>query len=122
VERLFARREVTIFGDGNQTRDFVYVGDLADVLAEALGRTNLSGAVINVGRGKEASLLDLLGELESLSGRQIVRNLGPARSGDIVRSCADITRLQASFGRLPATGLNAGLRALLDSLAGTKVV
>jgi UDP-glucose 4-epimerase len=121
VERLLARREVTIFGDGNQTRDFVYVGDLADVLAEALGRTDLSGAVINVGRGKEASLLDLLGELESLSGRQIARNLGPARSGDIMRSCADVTRLQASFGRLPATGLHAGLRALLDDLAGTKV-
>ncbi len=121
VERLLARRDVTIFGDGHQTRDFVYVGDLADVLAEALGRTELNAAVINVGLGKEASLLDLLSTLESIAGRRITRSLGPARPGDIKRSCADVTRLQTSFGRLPATTLDAGLRALLESLSGARV-
>ena len=121
VERMRAGRDVTIFGDGKQTRDFVYVGDLADVLAEALNRTDLNGAVINIGRGTQASLLDLLDALESLAGRAIERRFAPARAGDIQRSCADITRLRASFGRLPETELRAGLRALLETLPDARV-
>jgi len=55
IERVSRGEPVTIFGDGQQTRDFVYVGDLVKLLAQALSHTKTAGQVINVGRGKQCS-------------------------------------------------------------------
>ncbi|MDH5648402.1 MAG: NAD-dependent epimerase/dehydratase family protein [Gammaproteobacteria bacterium] len=114
VDRLRAGGEVTVFGDGKQTRDFVYVKDLATLLAEALERTDLGGAVTNVGTGRECSLLQLLDALESISGKTLKRNFADPRVGDIRYSRADVTRLQSLFSRIPATPIQQGLKALLD--------
>jgi UDP-glucose 4-epimerase len=113
ADRLRAGTPVTIFGDGRQTRDFVYVGDLARVLGSALYNDQAVGQVINVGRGRECSLLELLDAFEQLSGVGIARQHAAARVGDIVRSCADVRRLQSVFGALPATSMIDGLGALL---------
>lgn len=116
VERARAGKPVTIFGDGMQTRDFVYVGDLVDLLARSLhGQPPLARA-INVGRGMESNLLELLEELEHLLGHPIARHHDVARVGDIVRSCADVRRLQAQMGKVPTTSLQVGLGRLLESL------
>lgn len=115
VNRLRAREAVTIFGDGGQTRDFVYVGDLADLLVSALDRRDLADAVMNVGRGRECSLLELLAELEDLAGNRIERNFAAPRPGDIRRSVADVARLSRHFGAVPATPMKEGLRQLLAS-------
>jgi len=115
VERLRSGLPVTIFGDGHQTRDFVYVGDLADLLARTVLAPDSGGEVMNVGRGKEQSLLELLSALEQLTGRAIERQYAPARVGDILRSCADVRRLQKNTGQLPMTDLETGLRHLLIS-------
>jgi UDP-glucose 4-epimerase len=116
VERLRQGSPVTLFGDGRQTRDFVYVGDLADLLAASLSQPALSGRVVNVGTGVESSLLLLLEVLESLSGRVIERRHEAARIGDIVRSCADVTTLRALVGKTPATPIQQGLLSLLSSM------
>lgn len=116
VERLRERRPVTIFGDGRQTRDFVYVGDLVEILERSLGHTAFAGQIMNVGRGVECSLLQLLDELERLVGVAIERQHAPARVGDIVRSRAAVDRLRTANGRLPKTELNAGLARLLQSV------
>ena len=116
VERLRQGKPVTVFGDGQQTRDFVYVGDLADLLATSLARPALVGATVNVGTGAENSLLQLLDILESASGCVLERQHAPARVGDIVRSCADVTRLQQLAGKIPATPFRAGLQSLLSSM------
>jgi UDP-glucose 4-epimerase len=113
-DRLKQDRPVTLFGDGNQTRDFVYVGDLAGILMRSLGRADLNGRVLNVGAGREISLLELLDDLESLSGRPITREHTGARMGDIKRSCADARELAQAFGGVPATTMREGLRKLLD--------
>ncbi len=113
VKRLRAREAVTIFGDGGQTRDFVYVGDLANLLVGALDRSDLAGAVMNVGSGQECSLLELLAELEVLAGGRIERNFAAPRPGDIRRSVADVARLSRYVGAVPATPMNEGLRKLL---------
>jgi UDP-glucose 4-epimerase len=112
-DRLRAGKPVTVFGDGKQTRDFVYVGDLVDLLAAALARADLGGEVMNVGRGVECSLLELLAELERLAGRRIERTHAPARSGDIRHSRADVRRLREKLGKVPATPLGEGLARLL---------
>ncbi len=111
-DRLRAAKPVTIFGDGKQTRDFVYVGDLADLLALSLTRQDLAGEVMNVGRGVESSLLDLLAELERLSGKPIERAHKPGRAGDIRHSRADVRRLREKLGTVPATPLGDGLARL----------
>lgn len=113
VNRIQTGVPVTIFGDGQQTRDFVYVADLADLLAQSLGRSGLAGKTINVGTGVESSLLQLLDALGALVGRTIQRNHGAARIGDIVRSCADVTRLKDCFGSAPSTPIREGLRVLV---------
>jgi len=115
VERLRQERAVTIFGDGRQTRDFVFVRDLVDVLTAALASENAHGTVLNVGRGVECSLLDLLESLERLAGRSVARRHEPARVGDIVRSRADVSRLARALGYVPRTTMDEGLAALLSS-------
>ena len=119
VISIFAERArrglpVTVFGDGRQTRDFVFVGDLARLLVGALGNTAAIGQVINVGRGIECSLLELLTELERVGGGAIERRYEALRVGDIVRSCADVTRLRHVLGGVPATPIGDGLARLLE--------
>lgn len=115
AEQLAVRAPFRIFGDGLQTRDFVYVQDLVDILAHALARTDLSDTVINVGTGVEQNLLSLVAAFETLSGHDIPRTFLPARAGDIRRSCADITRLGAALGLSPTTPLTQGLARFLGT-------
>jgi UDP-glucose 4-epimerase len=116
VNRLQQNLPVTLFGDGLQTRDFVYVADLADLLARAVNGQDGVGGVFNVGTGTRYSLLQLLEYLEKLSGRKIVRQHVAARLGDIQHSCADVSRLKRVFGSAPATPFDQGLKQLLESL------
>jgi len=113
TDRLAQGKSVTLFGDGCQTRDFVYVGDLVSLLVSALHRNDLGGHVLNVGTGRETSLLQLLVTLEALSSRRIERQHVVPRVGDIIRSCADVTRLAKVFGTAPATSIREGLQRLL---------
>lgn len=113
IERVSRCEPVTIFGDGRQTRDFVYVGDLVKLLAQALSHTATAGQVINVGRGKQCSLLELLEALEKLTGKPVERRFAAARLGDIVHSCADISRLVRLLGKAPETDIVTGLGEIL---------
>lgn len=114
IERVRHGAPVTVFGDGRQTRDFVYVGDLAALLTQALARPETVGQVINVGRGKQCDLLELLDTLEKLTGKSIERRFESARLGDIVHSRADISKLVRLFGKAPATDMATGLGAILQ--------
>ncbi len=115
MDRLMRNQPVTVFGDGTQTRDFVYVADLAELLARAVSGTEGIGEVFNVGTGTRKSLSQLLEHLEKLSGKKIERRHEPPRLGDIQHSCADISRLRRVFGSPPATPFDQGLKKLLES-------
>lgn len=105
---------VTIFGDGSQTRDFVFVKDVADVfVACATLPPRDTAVVMNVGTGSATSLLELLTAIESLSGA-VDRSFAPERAGDVRHSRADADLLRSILGRVPATPLADGLRALLS--------
>jgi UDP-glucose 4-epimerase len=113
VDRARAGQPVTLFGDGRQTRDFVYVADLVEILYRSLMNAGTTGEVLNVGRGVECSLLQILHDLEGLCGRPIPRRPAPARVGDIGRSYADVERLRRLLGHVPPTDIRAGLKQLL---------
>jgi UDP-glucose 4-epimerase len=98
-------RPVTVFGDGSQTRDFVYVEDVVRAFAAA-GTSNEQGA-INASTGVETSLLDLSGALE------LETVPGPARLGEIARSSLDPTRAAERVGWRAQTPLAEGLRRTL---------
>jgi UDP-glucose 4-epimerase len=98
----------TVYGDGGQTRDFVYVGDVVDALIAA-GESDLTGAY-NVGTGVETSVLDLLDALE-LSDHETA----PARTGEAQRSAVDPSKLAADLGWRAKTSLEDGLRQTLTA-------
>jgi UDP-glucose 4-epimerase len=113
IERVTHGKPVTIFGDGQQTRDFVYVGDLVKLLAQSLSNSQTAGQVINIGRGKQCSLNELLDALEKLTGKPVERNHAAARLGDIVHSRADTSRLVRLLGKIPQTDIITGLGEIL---------
>jgi len=114
AERLARGLPFPIFGDGRQTRDFVYIEDLIEILAQALIRHDLTDTVMNIGTGIEQELLTLVAAFETLSGSQIKREFEAARVGDIRRSCADVTRLREALGLVPQTSLLRGLSQVLE--------
>jgi UDP-glucose 4-epimerase len=106
-------RGVRITGDGAQTRDFVYVADVARANVAALTADLQGHHVVNVATGCETSLLELRAAIEDVAGRPLPYVLEPPRKGDVTRSCADVARLRDVLGLSCATLLRDGLSALL---------
>jgi UDP-glucose 4-epimerase len=93
-----AGEPVTVYGDGLQTRDFVYVGDVVEAIVRALQRPLSGVSVLNVGSGTPTSVLDVLGRLEELAGAPIEGRFAAARAGDIRDSRADPGRARWVLG------------------------
>ncbi len=104
----------TVFGDGTQTRDYIYVGD---VVAAALAAA-ASGATgpINVGTGIETDVLELVARLGELGGGGFEPEFAPPREGEVQRISIDPARAAAELGWKAETGLADGLRTTLESL------
>lgn len=107
--RIAAGQTITIHGDGEQVRDFVYVGDLVRYLATAIENPRRGAPVYNVCTGRPTSVNRLAEALAALSGRPLERQYGPARAGDIRVSIGNPSRLVADFGMSCDTTLEAGL-------------
>ena len=117
VDRARAGQPLTIFGDGQQSRDFVFVDDVvqANVLAGSV--TEAAGHCYNIGCGKQTSLNELVKALEQVLGRQIALRMAEARQGDIKHSLADISRARQELGYAPKIEVHEGLQQLLASIA-----
>ena len=109
---------VTIYGDGEQTRDFVYVADVVDAVLAALRRPLSGASVVNVGTGRQTDLLQILGVVEGLAGRRLERILEPAREGEVRDSRADAGRARWVLGWEARTGLDEGLAETWAWFAG----
>jgi UDP-glucose 4-epimerase len=107
MERLAAGSPVQIFGDGEQTRDFVYVGD---VVAAMLAATAADGGVFNVGTGAETSVNALFDACRAVAGSDTQPDYAPARPGDLLRSFLDAGRAERELGWRRQTSLEDGLR------------
>ena len=106
----------TIYGDGTQTRDYVYVGDVVRAQLAA-GQSSVTGE-INVGTGRETTVLDIvevMKELEPEAAAGFDPAFAEARLGEIERSCLDVTRAREELGFEAQTTLRDGMRATLDA-------
>jgi UDP-glucose 4-epimerase len=112
ADRAKAGRPLTLFGDGSQTRDFVYVGDVVSAIVAALGDGN-SRVVANVGTGGEISVLALARTVIDLCGGKSAIEFAPARAGEILKSRAKVERLRDLLGVVAQTALVDGLRETL---------
>src|SRR5580700_10607870 len=111
AQRLLKGQPITIFGDGEQTRDFVYVDDVVDAFVR--GATKGGGLVCNIGTGKETSVNELFGEMASQAGVDAVPVFQPLRPGELLRSALDPSRARIQLGWESWTGLGVGTAAVL---------
>jgi len=112
ADRARAGRTLTIFGDGGQTRDFVYVGDVVRAIVAALG-DGADRVVANVGTGGEITVLELARSIVELCGGRSTIEHARARSGEILKSRAQVDRLRDALGVVAETSLLDGLRETL---------
>ena len=120
VVSLFAARMLTglpttIYGDGSQTRDFVYVADVAAAFLAACG-PRVDGLRLNIGTGTETSVRQLHTELAGLCGAPDEARTEPARPGELHRSALDASRARQLLGWEPRTGLRQGLAETVEWL------
>jgi len=105
----------TVFGDGTQTRDYIYVGDVVSA-ALAAGDAEATGA-INIGTGVETNVLELIEALKGLSGNDSFEpNFEPERTGEVQRITIDAGRAQQELNWRAEMGLEDGLRITLESI------
>jgi UDP-glucose 4-epimerase len=106
--RLAAGAAPRIFGDGSQTRDYVFVGD---VVAATLAAADRRGGVFNVGTGRETSVVELFDRARAVSGVDVEPDFAPARLGELERSVLNVSLAADELGWRPASTLDEGLAA-----------
>jgi UDP-glucose 4-epimerase len=102
-------RPATVHGDGQQTRDFTYVDNVVAANLLAATRPSANGVVCNLGAGRRTSLLELLGLVREVTGRDVQAKHVPPRAGDVRDSLASLERAKLALGYEPLVGLRDGL-------------
>lgn len=117
---LAERGPIEIHGDGEQTRDFLYAGDLAEAL-ELAGEKPVAGQIINLGSGAATSVNDVAGVLSEITGSPIRVTRAESREGDVKHSRANVERATNLLGFSPRTSLREGLERTLESAQSSMV-
>src|SRR5580692_275931 len=120
MKHLLARTPPTIFGDGEQTRDFTYVEDVAGLCYKASLAEGAAGKMYNAGNGGRFSLNLIWDLLQKIEGVEIPPKYGPPRAGDVRDSMADTLRAKAELGHAPRFSIEEGLRRTLEWYRQTK--
>jgi UDP-glucose 4-epimerase len=116
--KLLDRERPLIFGDGAQTRDFVYVDDVADAFVRAVEKGG--GLTLNIGTGVETSVQKLYDQMAKLTGFREKADYKPARTGELQRSAVDAGRAEMHLGWKPFTVLEDGLARTLEYFKGQR--
>lgn len=119
-------RTIDVFNNGDMSRDFTFVDDIADgvclvvtrrpATAEAIQSPNAS--IYNIGNSRPVNLMDFIGTIEELTGRKAVRNYLPMQPGDVNATWADTTLLEKDYGYAPSTPLETGLARFVEWYRG----
>ncbi|HEY8703611.1 MAG TPA: NAD-dependent epimerase/dehydratase family protein [Gaiellaceae bacterium] len=118
VTAIASGRPVQIHGDGEQSRDFTYVGNVVDATILAGETEGASGEIFNIAAGAPASVNQLADTIGTILGMQVAKEHLPPRTGDIRDSWADLGKAERILGYRPAIGLDEGLRRTVEFLRG----
>lgn len=121
TKRLAQGKGITIFGDGKQTRDFVYAGDIADGIIDAL-TTDAKNTAYNLSTTEETSLNELVQILSRIAGKEITPAYDKPREGDIYRSSLNNAKAICNLGWKPKVSLEEGLRRTFEDFKKKIVV
>ncbi len=108
VRKISNGLPMEIYGDGMQSRDFTYVKDT--VSATILSMEGKPGSIFNVGTGIPSSIIDVISIIESMVGRKANTVYRERALGDVIRTCADISKIESELGYRPSVRLNEGLQ------------
>jgi nucleoside-diphosphate-sugar epimerase len=111
---LIDRRRPTIYGDGEQSRDFTYVEDVVQLLMKASAASGVSGKIFNAGNGNRYTLNETWELLQKIEGVKLPPFYAPPRAGDVRHSQADTTAAMRDLGHKPSFTFEQGLRLTLD--------
>lgn len=114
IKALIESKTPTIYGDGKQTRDFTYVGNVVDGVLRAAEAPGIAGEVMNIATGTRVSLNELLAALQRIMGTTTSANYGPSRKGDVRDSQADIRKAERLIGYRPLVDFEEGLRRTVE--------
>jgi UDP-glucose 4-epimerase len=122
VQAAIDDRPPVVFGDGLQTRDFVYAGNVAFANLRASVADGVAGHSFNIGSGDSISLLDLLSELRQTTGAPLEPEFQPARLGEVRHSRADISKAVALLGYAPHVPFAEGIRRTVEEAKADRAV
>jgi len=114
MKHLLARTSPTIFGDGEQSRDFTYVEDVAQLCIKAACSRGVAGKMYNAGNGGRFTLNFIWDALQKMEGVDIPARYGPPRAGDVRHSMADTTAATAELAHSPRFTIEEGLKRTLE--------
>jgi len=118
IPMVLENRQPTIYGDGTQTRDFVFVSNIVDANLAACTAEGVAGGVFNIACGNRISVNSVLEQLNTITGKNIAANFierrTSRRAGDIIHSVADITRARTLLNYPAKTPFEEGLRRTVD--------
>jgi len=110
MQCAWLRRPLEVHSDGKQSRDFTYIENVVRANLLAAEKAKVAGEMFNIANGRNYSLLDIIAVLEKLAGRQLERQHGPPRAGDVRKTWADIRKAKRLLGYKPPVGLEEGLK------------
>jgi len=118
MDKARAKKTIKIYGDGKQTRDFIFINDIVNANVLAATQPSAVGEIFNIATGTSASierLVNIILQITKLKNHQIVH--GPSRAGEVRDSWANITKAQKLLSYAPKTGLEEGLRLTWKEMA-----
>ena len=116
ISALLAKEPITVYGDGEQSRDFTYVDNIIEANLLAMRANEAPGKVFNIGCGEHISLNRLIRELEGILGLKAIVNYADPKRGDVRHSLADIRLARRILGYRPSIMFEAGLRKTVESM------
>ncbi|MDR1998080.1 MAG: SDR family NAD(P)-dependent oxidoreductase [Candidatus Margulisbacteria bacterium] len=115
TRNILAGEKIPVYNKGRMARDFTYIDDIVDGIIAALARVkDVDCAVVNLGNNQPVRLTAFIKILEKVLGRQARQELLPLQSGDVLKTCADITQAKKLLGYAPQYKLAAGVRAFVE--------
>ena len=112
LKSILSGASLVVYGDGDQTRDFIYIEDVVEALVSAAQAPGINRTVINVGSGQETSINGLIGAIGDVTGRRPDVIYNPQQSGGIPRLVADVRQARDLLGYVPRYSLGLGLQLL----------